>query len=444
MNLFRSISYGFLLFGVLIFTTCSQKQSEPLLSKNPVTDQWINLDEDENYTARHECSFVQAGSHFILFGGREKSTQLEIYDFKKNVWEIGTTAPKEFNHFQATFYEGFVWVVGAFKTNNFPKEAPEENVWLYLPPTGQWIKGPEIPADRRRGGAGLVVYDDKFYLLGGNTIGHNGGYVNWFDEYNPYQNSWTRLENASEARDHFHASVMDGILYAFGGRRSGGEGGFFAPLVKPVDAYDFKTKQWSVLAEPIPTPRAAPGVAVFRNEIFVMGGEGSEPMGTPAFKLVEAYNPSAKSWSRKADMNYPRHGTQAIQSGEGIFITSGSPVIAGGRQHNMEVYNKNRPSSSVIKHSKIVTQSLLSFKSKKTQKVILKNKDGNTGCFITSVNLKGRGKDQFEILNSPELKLIKTDGELAFSIKQLGASAERTELEIIYNGNEKVVIKLTE
>ncbi len=442
MNSVRSNFYIFLLLGVFLFISCFQKQAKKSLSENPTTDQWINLEEDENYTARHECSFVQAGNHFVMFGGREQSRQLDMYDFKKNAWTIGGKAPKEFNHFQATFYEGFIWVIGAFKTNDFPKEIPAENVWLYFTPTQQWIKGPEIPEGRRRGGAGLVVHDDKFYVLGGNTIGHDGGYVSWFDEYDPYQNIWTPLEDASEARDHFHASIMDNLLYAAGGRKSGGEGGFFAPLVQPVDVYDFKSKKWSLLPNPLPTPRAAPGVAVFQNELFVMGGEGSEPMGNPAFKLVEAYNPSTKNWSRKADMNHPRHGTQAIVSGEGIFIASGSPVVAGGRQHNMEVYNKNTPKGFSVKNSTLEAPKEISFKKGLTQKMVLSNKGGNTGCFVSTAKIKGKAKENFKLLDKSEFKLIKSNGQLEISIQQLKPTIENAQLEIIYNGNQKLEISL--
>ena len=37
---------------------------------------WLNLDEDLSYTPRHECSFVQAGEHFFLMGGRENPKRL--------------------------------------------------------------------------------------------------------------------------------------------------------------------------------------------------------------------------------------------------------------------------------------------------------------------------------------------------------------------------------
>ena len=188
MKVKQTIPLKFLINLLCCFSITVSCQTKKDISQNNIDSlpTWLDMNEDENYTARHECSFVQAGDKFIMFGGRESAQKLDLYDFKSNSWNTAKSrAPKEFNHFQATFHKGFVWVIGSFKTNKFPREIPEDNIWLYHPPTDTWIQGPEIPEDRRRGGAGLVVYNNKFYLIGGNTIGHDGGFVNWFDEYDP-------------------------------------------------------------------------------------------------------------------------------------------------------------------------------------------------------------------------------------------------------------------
>ncbi|APY11318.1 hypothetical protein BWZ22_08720 [Seonamhaeicola sp. S2-3] len=407
-----------------------------------IKDWWIDKNEDENYTARHECSFVQAGDKFIMFGGRESAQKLDIYDFKTNTWtQAKNLAPKEFNHFQATFYKGFVWIIGAFKTNTFPREIPEENVWLYFPPTDSWIKGPEIPKNRRRGGAGLVVYNNKFYLIGGNTIGHDGGYVNWFDEYNPKTNTWTVLENASQARDHFSAAVINNKLYAVAGRHSGGEGGVFAPLVNVVDVYDFNTKTWSVLKENIPTPRAAPGIAVFNNELLVMGGEGTQK--GPAYNIVEAYNPITGKWSKKATMHYPRHGTQAIRSGKGIYIAAGSPKRGGGRQLNMEVYNEDKPSGTKLIASHLTGPKKVKIAKGGSTSIKIKNKGGNTGSFITSIKLIGKDAHAFKVDSNVNFTLIDANSSFFIKIKHLtNTLGETASLEITYNGDSKKIINL--
>ena len=406
-----------------------------------VTERWIDKDENEQYTARHECSFVQAGNRFIMFGGRESAKRLDIYDYVRDGWSVGSEAPKEFNHFQATFFKGFIWVIGSFKTNTFPKELPEENVWLYHAALNVWIKGPEIPAGRRRGGAGLVVYQDKFYLLGGNTIGHNGGYVSWFDSYDPKTNRWTVLQDASQARDHFHAVVIDKTLYAAGGRQSGGEGGMFAPLISAVDVYNFDTKVWSVLEKALPTPRAAPCTFVFNDRLHVAGGEG-EARG-PAYKLTEAYDPATGSWSRKDDMNYARHGTQAIVSGDGVYIAGGSPVRGGGRQLNMEVYHQDTPSGMPLVASDLQGPSKIMINTGSTQKLSLENKGGNTGTFINKVEIKGLGKDRFKVLSSVDLTLVDAGGPLEINIQHLGKTKDdRADLHITYNGDLEKVIGL--
>lgn len=428
---FFGLEILFVIASLFLFPQC----------KSAYSDVWIDKGESENYVARHECSFVQAGDKFIMFGGRESARQLDIYDYKSNTWSTGGEAPKEFNHFQAIFYKGFIWVIGSFKTNNFPKEIPEENIWLYHPPTKKWIMGPTIPEDRRRGGAGLVVYNDKFYLVGGNTIGHDGGFVDWLDSYDPKTNAWTRLSNASQSRDHFHAAVIGNTLYAAGGRHSGGEGGVFSPLVSIVDTYNFKTNKWSTLEKDLPTPRAAPGIIVFNNELLVMGGEGEQK--GPAYKLVEAYDPATKSWSRKADMKYPRHGTQAILSGEGVYITAGSPNRGGGNQWNMEVYNVDAPEGTAIVSSELIAPAKVLIPAGKKQKITLDNKGGNSASFISSVKLFGANSNSFKIGSELDLTLLDANEKTILLIEHLGGNkGETADLKIIYNGSIEKHIKL--
>ncbi len=425
-------AYSIFFYLLITFFSCQ--------SNSQIKDQWIDKDEDENYTARHECSFVQAGDKFYMFGGRESAQKLDIYDFKTNSWTSAKNkAPKEFNHFQATFHKGFIWVIGAFKTNQFPREIPADNIWLYHPSTDTWIKGPEIPENRRRGGAGLVVYKDKFYLVGGNTIGHDGGYVNWFDEYDPKTNTWTILSDASQARDHFSAAIINNKLYAAAGRHSGGEGGFFAPLVSIVDVYNFDTKEWTTLENNIPTPRAAPGVAVYNEELFVMGGEG-EKQG-PAYKVVEAFNPETGNWIDKQEMHYARHGTQAIVCGKGIYIAAGSPIRGGGKQLNMEVYNEDMPQGNILTTSSLKAPKKVEIKTNSSKTIVIKNEGGNTGSFI--IEIKILNSKDFQLKKNYNYTLVEANSKFEIGVKNHTETPNSyANLEILYNNNKKEVIRL--
>ncbi|MGB7395118.1 MAG: kelch repeat-containing protein, partial [Pricia sp.] len=266
-----------------VTVTVSKPSSEAVTTEftwSVVNLLWNDKDENENYTARHECSLVQAGGKFYLMGGRENTKTIDVYDYTTDTWtQIVDSPPVDFNHFQATEYQGLIWVIGAFTDNVFPNEQPAEYVWAFDPANEEWIQGPEIPAERRRGSAGLVVYNDKFYISGGNTIGHNGGYVSWFDEYDPATGTWTPLMDAPRPRDHFHAAVIGDKMYLAGGRLSGSPDPniveTFKPVIPEVDVYDFTSGTWSTLPsdQNIPTPRAAASVASLNGKLLVIGGE---------------------------------------------------------------------------------------------------------------------------------------------------------------------------
>lgn len=414
----------------------------------PAPIEWIDKDESEDYVARHECSFVQAGDKFIMFGGRESADELDVYDYTTNSWSKGGVAPMEFNHFQATTYKGLIWVIGAFQTNDYPNEIPVDYIYMYNPITEQWIQGPEIPENRRRGGAGLVVHDDKFYIIGGNTDGHNGGYVSWLDEYDPSTGTWTELNDAPHARDHFHASNINGKLYAIGGRLSGGDQGVFAPLIPEIDVYDFESEIWITLEENLnlPTPRAAPAIAILENEIFVMGGEGTE--AGPAYDIVEAFDVTTNTWSTKNSMHYARHGTQAIASGNGIYIAGGSPNRGGGNQKNMEVYNEDNPSGEVIIDSELTTETnVLEFTYERYSNPVelsipLITSAGTTGTFIKSITLNGEG---FVMTESYNNTLISADSQLNIDVllSETKLSTYNGTILITYDNGLEIIISLT-
>ena len=405
---------------------------------------WIDKNEDESYTARHESSVVQAGDQFYIFGGRENSQTLDTYDFASNTWTTSASAPLPFNHFQAIQLEGLIWVLGAFETNSFPNEDPADDVWIFDPAHDVWIKGPAIPVARRRGSSGLAIYDDKLYWVGGNTIGHNGGYVSWFDELDPATGQWTQLPDAPRARDHFHASVVGDKLYLIGGRLTGGDGGTFAPLIPEVDVYDFLTGTWSTLpaSNNFPTPRAATANAVFDGKIMVIGGEGNGL----AYDTVEALDPSTDTWETLASMNHARHGFGAIVSGNGVYVATGSPTQGGGSQKNMEVYNADEPSGAPSLAGALSAPGSASVTIGSPELIPIDHVGGNEGIVITSVVFSGVDAADFTLTDPVDAPiLLAVGGTQVFSVEYLGAAQTASaSMDITYSGGQSVSIPVPE
>ncbi|MEO0469551.1 MAG: malectin domain-containing carbohydrate-binding protein, partial [Bacteroidota bacterium] len=409
-----------------------------------IPDTWTQIPNSPDHIPRHENSMVQAGNKLYLFGGRESPQMMEGYDFTTDSWSFAGFTPKAFNHFQATEYQGLIWVICAFQDNAFPNETPETNIYLYDPADNDWITGPEIPASRRRGGAGLVVHNGQFYIIGGNTDGHNGGYVSMFDRYDPQTNTWTVLPDAPHARDHFHASVHDNKLYAVGGRLSGGPGGIFAPMIPEVDVYDFNTGSWLTLpiGNNLPTPRAAAAVVSFHDQVVVMGGEGNGQ----AYATVEAYDVNSNTWDTLSSLNHPRHGTQAVVSGDGIIISSGSPFQGSGSQTNMEVYGLDNPSGDASDASELSCPDTLVFIASGTQSVSLQVKNGNQAVFVRSLEIIGTDTADFGISSLlSEDFLIPSEGQKQIDIvfTPSGSGPKTAKLDIQYgkNSSKKVVLE---
>ena len=417
-----------------------------------LNDSWIEKDEDLSYTGRHEHSFVQAGMHFYLMGGRENTRTVEIYDYQTNTWEtLFNSAPFEFNHFQAVEYKGLIWAIGGLRNNTFPAEQAMKNVWVFDPVQKIWSKGPEIPESRRRGSAGVVVYNDKFYIAGGNINGHDGGFVSWFDEFDPATGTWTPLTDAPIARDHFFATLIDNKMVLAGGRQSGGVEGVNKPLVPQIDVYDFLTGTWSTLApeDNLPTPRAGAAAVNFNDKLYVIGGEvenefigGSNISG--ALDLTEIYDFATGEWELGPGMNFPRHGAQALTSGDGIFILGGSPNLAGGNQKNMEYFGEDEPAGVALVGSEIVVPAEVLIADNTTETIALAIQNGVTGRMIESLEITGPNAADFAIVAGDiNNQFFDTGASTTIDVQLTGdGSPKEATLEIILGSDKKILIGL--
>lgn len=123
--------------------------------------QWSIVPTTENIVGRHENTFIDFKGKFYLLGGRGVNP-VNVFNPQTFTWETKKPSPFEMHHFQAVVYGDAIYLVGAM-TGPYPVETPLENIYMYYPGTDTWVKGPEIPASRRRGSAGIVIVNDKIY-----------------------------------------------------------------------------------------------------------------------------------------------------------------------------------------------------------------------------------------------------------------------------------------
>ncbi len=302
---------------------------------------WTTIEAKGDVTGRHENAFVAYKDKLYLLGGR-KINAVNVFDPKTNTWEAKNKTPFEFHHFQAVTYNNAIYVIGAM-TGGYPKERPLENIWIYYPEEDKWEKGAEIPENRRRGGAGAVVYKDKIYLVCGIEYGHTSGTNNYFDSYDLITGEWKVLTKAPSIRDHFSAIIVNDKLYCIGGRNSSYHlknnfTAFFNATNPYVDVYDFASQTWYTMKEKLPVPTAAGGLFSIGDNIIYVGGEGTQKQ---AYNTTQCLDLKSGKWFQLAPLTIGRHGSGAAEIDNKIYMAAGSQYKGGGNMGSIEVFEKD-------------------------------------------------------------------------------------------------------
>lgn len=288
---------------------------------------WHALATNGSLMARHESAATLVAERLYVFGGRGERP-LQALDLRTRQWSTLQPPPLEIHHVQAVSHDGKIHVISGF-TGGFPDETPLSHVLVFDPVRNAWSRGPEIPAQRRRGAAGVVVHDGVAYVVGGNTAGHNSGYVAWVDALDLRTGAWTALPDAPRPRDHFQAAVVGEKLYAAGGRLSSQNTDEpLSKTVKPVDVFDLASRTWGSLEHDLPTARAGSATVALNGLLVVLGGESDKQV--PAHAEVEAFDVGRGVGRELPALPIGRHGMQAVTYGKAVYVAAGSRNRGGG------------------------------------------------------------------------------------------------------------------
>jgi N-acetylneuraminic acid mutarotase len=255
--------------------------------------------------SRSAHAVVVAGNAIYVLGG-PGSAAVDRFDGRG--WSRATTLPVGIVNAPAAVALGTsVYVIGGFvgATNE-----PTTAVRVYDTATRAWRTGAPLPAPR--GGHAAVVLDGKVHVIGGgNSLSTISDHV----VYDPGANAWRSAAPLPRAEGSPAAVVFRGKLYAIGGRSGSSDYG-------DVFAYDPSRDAWS--RGPSIAKRGTAGAAVYRNAIWVFGGESQARYRV----LGDVYRlgAGASRWTRVSTLPTARNYARAVVFRNAIYIVGGSTV----------------------------------------------------------------------------------------------------------------------
>ena len=202
---------------------------------------------------------------------------VEAYDPVTNTWTTRQSIPAPPFGAGVGVVNGILYAVGgvAPSSSGFTVTG---TLQAYDPIADTWTTKAPMPTPRL--GFAVGVVNGILYAVGGDAAGT-------VEAYDPATKTWTTRQPMLTARSDLDVGVVNGILYAVGGSPSDNADGI-PKIVNTVEAYDPATNAWTTRT-PMITARMGLGVAVVDGVLYAIGGRPPSPADITGAN--EAYRP---------------------------------------------------------------------------------------------------------------------------------------------------------
>lgn len=233
---------------------------------NPKEDEWTLA--APMPTERAYLAAVVYKGKVLALGGWDGTSLLDVveeYDPQRDTWEKKEPMPLPLMGHGAAVVGNKIYILGGESTLGYV-----EAVMEYDPEAEEWAPYAAIPAGALAF-AGVASWQNKIYLVGGwqGKSEETGSAQPTIWEFDPKKNHWKKVSNLGGPRAMMGITVVDGILYIAGGRKSSSE------RVSSVETYDIG-KEVVRYNLPIIEAREALGLAALSPAFYAVGGKSGQ------------------------------------------------------------------------------------------------------------------------------------------------------------------------
>jgi N-acetylneuraminic acid mutarotase len=270
-------------------------------------------------TAAINGKLYVAGGQVTVSATPPVLSSLQAYDPSTDSWADLAPMPTARTRTAATSLNGLLYVIGGLRPVQFDIEHLA-TVEAYDPARDTWMTKASMPT--ARSGLAVAVVNGTLYAFGGRAADDGQGEPRRLEAYDPATNTWTTKAPLLAGYSGSGAAVAGGFIYVVGGTGGTGED------TRNVQRYDPATDTWTFVTR-LSTARGLLGAAEVNGLVYAIGGGGMSSA------LNEVYDPSTGTWTAKAPLPTARSllGVAAL---DGLIYTVGGLTDAARRE--VEVY----------------------------------------------------------------------------------------------------------
>ena len=171
------------------------------------------------------------------------------------------------------------------------------------------------------------VLDGKIYAIGGRNQVTT---YNTMEVYDPALDGWTSLAGMNSGRVSFSALVFDGKILAIGGSQTGKSG----PIIS-IEEYDPVSDTWTHKTD-MPRARLGLTAAMLDGKIYIMGGWRGNFI---PIAEVDVYDPVTDKWTTANDLKTPRWWAKSVVLNGKIYVIGGEKSSPWNGIRTVEEYD---------------------------------------------------------------------------------------------------------
>jgi len=216
-----------------------------------------------------DVSAALIGEKLYVPGGRmadgTPTDILEIYDPRKDAWEMGAPLPQALSAYALADFEGLMYLFGGWDG-----EKALDTVWIYDPVADAWREGTPMPTARYD--AGAAVAGEKIYVIGG-WEGKSNYLVN--ESYNPQRDlggevSWKNDVSLPENLFVFGVQEIADFLFVIGENETEDQ---------IIQHFNTQSENWNTVVDHSPHEIfSRSGITVLGGDLVLLGGRNNNSL----------------------------------------------------------------------------------------------------------------------------------------------------------------------